>query len=81
MFALLTPGGVFANFEHVASPTKRLHEVFYSAIGIPVEEEDPSNHTLDVFTQLDWLREIGFGDVDCYWTWLEMALLIGIRPE
>jgi tRNA (cmo5U34)-methyltransferase len=25
-------------------------------------------------------ERIGFVDVDCYWKWLEMALLIGVRP-
>jgi len=30
-------------------------------------------------TQLGWLREIGFVDVDRYWNWLEMALLIGYK--
>lgn len=79
-FELLEPGGVFANFEHVASPTERLHRAFFAAIEEPIENEDPSDRTLDVETQLGWLREIGFDDVDCYWKWLEMALLIGVKP-
>jgi tRNA (cmo5U34)-methyltransferase len=80
VFDLLAPGGVFANFEHVASPTHRLHLSFYAAIGEPIENEDPSNHLLDVQTQLEWLRDLGFDDVDCYWKWLEMALLVGVKP-
>jgi SAM-dependent methyltransferase len=80
VFELLEPGGVFANFEHVASPTERLHAAFFAAIDEPLENEDPSDRTLDVETQLGWLREIGFDDVDCYWKWLEMALMIGVRP-
>lgn len=79
-FELLEPGGVFANFEHVASATPRLHEAFFAAIGEPLENEDPSDRTLDVETQLGWLRELGFDDIDCYWKWLEMALLIGVKP-
>jgi tRNA (cmo5U34)-methyltransferase len=79
-FDLLEPGGVFANFEHVASPTERLHAAFFAAIDEPLENEDPSDRTLDVETQLGWLREIGFDDVDCYWKWLEMALMIGVKP-
>jgi tRNA (cmo5U34)-methyltransferase len=77
---LLEPGGVFANFEHVASPNERLHRAFFEAIDVPVEEADPSDRLLDVETQLGWLRELGFDDVDCYWKWLEMALLIGVKP-
>jgi SAM-dependent methyltransferase len=77
---LLEPGGVFANFEHVASPSERLHRAFFEAIDVPVEDADPSDRLLDVETQLGWLRELGFEDVDCYWKWLEMALLIGVKP-
>lgn len=43
--------------------------------------EDPSDRLLDVETQLGWLREHGFEDVDCYWKWLEMALLVGVEPS
>jgi len=80
VFDLLQPGGVFANFEHVASPTQRLHLAFFEAIGEPIADEDPSDRLLDVQTQLEWLRALGFDDVDCYWKWLEMALLVGVKP-
>ncbi len=80
VFDLLEPGGVLANFEHVASPTSRLHLAFFAAICEPLEHEDPSDRLLDVESQLRWLRELGFDDVDCYWKWLEMALLIGVKP-
>jgi tRNA (cmo5U34)-methyltransferase len=80
VFELLEPGGVFANFEHVASPTDRLHLAFFKAINEPIDNEDPSDRTLDVHTQLEWLRALGFDDVDCYWKWLEMALLVGVKP-
>ncbi len=81
IFQLLQPGGIFCNLEHVASPTPRLHERFRQAIGISDRPDDPSNKLLDVETQLCWLRDIGFIDVDCYWKWLELALLIGFKPN
>ena len=79
VFGLLNAGGVFCNLEHVASPTPRLHREFLEGIGFTVETEDPSNKLLDVETQLGWLREIGFVDVDCAWKWRELALLVGRR--
>src|ERR1700689_1221372 len=80
IFGVLTAGGVFCNLEHVASPTPRLHKEFLERIGFTVESEDPSNKLLDVETQLGWLREIGFVDVDCAWKWRELALLAGQKP-
>jgi SAM-dependent methyltransferase len=77
VFALLTPGGVFCNLEHIASATPRLHEGFLQQLGLTPETEDPSNKLLALETQLGWLREIGFADVDCHWKWRELALLAG----
>jgi len=80
IYALLNSGGVFCNLEHVASPTPRLHEEFLQRIGFSVDTEDPSNKLLDVETQLKWLRENVFADVDCHCKWRELALLAGTRP-
>jgi len=79
IFEILIPGGMFCNLEHVASPTQALHAGFLKAIAW--ENEDPSNKLLDLETQLGWLREIGFVDVDCYWKWRELALFAGSRPS
>lgn len=79
IFEVLTPDGVFCNLEQVASPTAGLHAGFLRAISW--EDEDPSNKLLDLETQLAWLREIGFADVDCHWKWRELALLVGAKPS
>lgn len=78
VFDVVEPGGMFANLEHVASATERLHTEFLELIGSP--EEDPSNKLLDIETQLRWLREIGFVEVECFWKWRELALLAGRKP-
>ena len=77
--ARLHSGGVFLNLEHVASATPALHVWFLAALDLTPDEDDPSNKLAPVETQLQWLREIGFADVDCHWKWRELALLAGVR--
>ena len=81
IFNLLNPSGVFCNLEHVASSSQSLNLKFLNAIGMKPEDEDHDNKLLDVETQLHWLKEIGFVDVDCHWKWLEVALLAGVKSE
>lgn len=80
VFAALTPGGMFCNLEHVASSTDALHLAFLETLAVAPEDDDPSNKLCAVDTQLGWLRDIGFEDVDCHWKWRELALLAGRRP-
>jgi SAM-dependent methyltransferase len=79
IYGLLNAGGVFCNLEHVSSPTPALHAEFLREIDKTPVTEDPSNRLLDLETQLVWMREIGFVDVDCHWKWRELALLAGRR--
>jgi tRNA (cmo5U34)-methyltransferase len=78
VFEMINPGGMFCNYDHVASSTIELHKQFLAR---PVyKKEDQSNKLLDTEIQLKWLRDIWFTDVDCYWKWLEFALMIGVKP-
>jgi tRNA (cmo5U34)-methyltransferase len=74
IWKILEKDGTFCNLEHVSSPTENLHKKFFEILDT---DEDDSNILLDVETQLKWLNEIGFCDVDCYWKWRELALLVG----
>ncbi len=80
IFAALSPGGVLCNLEHVEPVSARAHQRWMEAMSRTPADEDPSNLLTPVETQLGWLRDIGFIDVDCYWKWYEFAVLAGWRP-
>ncbi|HEV2950086.1 MAG TPA: class I SAM-dependent methyltransferase [Gemmataceae bacterium] len=101
IFDLLSPGGVFLNLEHVASPTPVVEAMFddfmtehlYRRRGERGEDVTPdqvrrdfmerpdraANILASVEEQCQWLREIGFQDVDCFWKYFELAIFGGFR--
>lgn len=100
VFALLAPGGIFLNLEHVASASRWAEEQFetyfidalhrYHAVRGKTRDEvaadfyhrpdKVANLLAPVGIQCDWLREIGFAHVDCFFKVFELALFGGIRP-
>jgi tRNA (cmo5U34)-methyltransferase len=102
VFDLLTPGGIFINMEHVASPSVRLAQLFDQSMVDALTQfrrrEDPDlsraavereyasrpdrhdNILQAIDVQCDWLRTIGFQEVDCYYKWYELALFGGFKP-
>jgi tRNA (cmo5U34)-methyltransferase len=75
--ALLTPGGVFANLDLVASASSRLHERFRREIGRA--QDDPTDRLADLSDQIGWLRNAGFTEVDCHFKWLELSLVVAVK--
>jgi cyclopropane fatty-acyl-phospholipid synthase-like methyltransferase len=74
--ALLAPGGVFANLEIVASPTRALHDRWRDEMGA---RDDPSDRLRDLASQLAWIDAAGLENVDCIWKWRSLALMRGER--
>ena len=40
-----------------------------------------ANRLAPVETQLQWIRDIGYADVDCYWKQYELVVLAGYKPS
>jgi tRNA (cmo5U34)-methyltransferase len=90
--ASLRPGGVFVNAEQVSGPTPRLtalyerwHEQQARSAGSDVAEWQAAvarmshDRLASVDDQLAWLREAGFGDVDCLFKQYRFAVMLAIR--
>ena len=81
VFEILRPGGVFVNAEHVASPTRELHDEFLGALGKMPYDDDPSNQLVALEQHLTWLNDLGFRNSDCFWKWRELAVVAATKPS
>jgi len=92
--AVLAPGGVFVNAEHVAAPTAWLERTVRAmwreaardagASEREIADSDERmmlNRRAPVATQLEWLREAGLEDADCLFKQLHYAVLAGWRAS
>ena len=74
LLALLRPGGVLLNLEHVASVNEAEHRRFLDLLG---GGEDASNQLAPAWAQAEWPKAAGFAEADVVWKWLELALIVG----
>lgn len=101
IYALLNPGGIFLNLEHVAPLSAWVESLFDdmmidtmyaydlqnggSKTRARVAEDHhnrpdkAANILAPVELQCEWLREIGYQHVDCYFKLFELALFGGLK--
>lgn len=88
----LKPGGVFVNAEQIAGPTPALDARYRSiwlqqvrAAGATEQQIEASlyrqqeDRCSPVKEQLDWMREAGFADADCWYKENRFAVMAGTR--
>ena len=93
VFRQLRPGGVFVNAEHVLGETPALQEHYAEwhraqayekgltdAEWADTVERMSHDHLTPLSTQLSWLAEIGFTDVDCMFKDHGFAVFMGRKP-
>lgn len=61
-----------------AGQNAAFEDVFHE---INTRPDKSANRLTPVDTQLTWLREIGYENVDCYWKHYELAVLAGYKPH
>jgi tRNA (cmo5U34)-methyltransferase len=95
IYAALSTGGCMVNADFVNSASPLCSRVFddlrvaYSMRERGLSEERIRAEHFEhrklerptpMETQLDWLRTIGFTDVECYWKYLNLATFGGLKP-
>jgi tRNA (cmo5U34)-methyltransferase len=95
IYAALNVGGCMANADFVDSASPLCSRVFddlrvaYTArkrglseerIRVEHFEHRKLERPTPIETQVEWLRNIGFADVECYWKYLNLAIFGGLKP-
>lgn len=93
IFKALRPGGTFVNAEQVAGPTPQIDSLYKALWLEQVREAGATREQIadslyrqqddrcaSVEDQLDWMREAGFTDADCWFKDNRFAVLSGTRP-
>ncbi len=57
------------------------HLAFFEAIDEPIENGTPPTTCSTSRRSSAGCASSASTDVDCYWKWLEMALLVGVKPR
>lgn len=90
IFSLLKPEGIFLNAEQVAGESDYFSRLYDKKWREKVEASDLSRKDIDasyerikldkrtpVSTQIKWLRDAGFKEVDCLYKYYDFAVLYG----
>jgi tRNA (cmo5U34)-methyltransferase len=81
IYSIIRSGGIFCNLDHFASRSRRLSHHFRRALdGQRAPNRNHEARLTTVETEISLLKKGGFVDVDCYWKWLQFALLISFKP-
>jgi tRNA (cmo5U34)-methyltransferase len=90
----LNPGGVFYSADIVLGSSSHLQMHYmekwkeYMRIQVPIEEIEQKwipqhyaeDHPVKLMNQLDWLRDMGFTDIEVVWKYYNFAVYGGYKP-
>jgi len=86
IYDVMADGGLFMNLEYVRAPSRALWPFYTHSSAdpeggwvMPIRNIRDFVGTVD--EQLAWLREAGFGPVDCFWREFRLAIFGGFKGQ
>lgn len=93
-YSILKPNGIFVNCDQVLGNTEYSNTVFKKLWKSSIEKSGLSKKDIEagyerikldketpLFTQLQWLSEAGFSDVDCIYKYYHFSVMFGRKSE